>query len=63
MQMQYVTQPSDNFAERETQIWNYHPDLCFKVGQTHAAYGWSGHNTGTWDADQIAAYRRGMGKS
>ena len=54
----YVTTPSENFAERENQVGNYHPDLCFKMGQSHIAYGWSPVPRGEWDEDQIAAYRR-----
>ncbi len=59
MAREYVTTPSENFAERERQVGDYHPDLCFNVGQTHRAYGWSKVPRGDWDADQVAAYVRG----
>lgn len=57
----YVTTPSENFAERETQVGRYHPDLCQKVGAIHRAYGWSPIPRGEWDADQTDAYLRGFG--
>lgn len=55
----YVTQPSENFAERAEQVGDYHPGLCFKMGQTHAAYGWSPVRRGEWDDAQWAAYQAG----
>lgn len=55
----YVTEPSENFAVREEQMAVYHPDLCYRVGQQHCAYGWSKRYNGDWDDDQWAAYVRG----
>lgn len=59
----YVTTPSDNFAERENQVWDYHPDLCFKLAKTHVAYGWGKQHRGTWDKLQIEAYDRGYAEA
>lgn len=56
----YITKPSENFAERENQVGDYHPDLCFKFGQTHKAYDWPPMPRGEWDKDQVAAYMRGF---
>jgi hypothetical protein len=56
---QYITKASENFAEREDQAGDLHPDLCFRVGQTHRAYGWSAVPRGDWDEHQKAAYLRG----
>lgn len=55
----YVTTPSENFAEREAQVSNYAPNLCFKVGQTHRAYNWACTPRGEWDEAQAKAYREG----
>lgn len=55
----YVTKPSENFALREEQMADYHPDLCYRVGHQHCAYGWSKRYNGAWDDDQWAAYDRG----
>jgi hypothetical protein len=59
----YITTPSENFAERELQISRYHPDLCFKMAQTHKAYGWSYRYDADWDAEQRAAYERGRAQN
>lgn len=55
----YVTEPSENFAVREEQVGDYHPDLCFKLAKTHRAYGWSPVRRGEWDDAQWEAYQRG----
>lgn len=55
----YVTTPSENIAEREAQVWHYHPDLCRQYGAKLAAYGWSCTPRHGWDGDQIAAFREG----
>ena len=57
-----VTTQSENFAERELHTWDYHPDLCFKFGQGHKAYGWSPIPRGEWNEEQTAAYLRAWAK-
>ena len=59
MNKTYVEEPSSNFAVREKQITDYHPKLCYGMGQTHAAYGWAPFANREWDEAQKAAYNQG----
>lgn len=59
----YVTTPSDNFAERERQVGDYHPELCFTLAQTHYAYGWAPNRRGDWDVEQTTAYLQGFAQA
>lgn len=59
----YITVPSENFAVRENQVADYHPELCFKMGQTHFAYGWAPNRRVDWDVDQSTAYLQGYAQA
>ena len=50
-----------NFADRERYLSEVQPipEHCYRMGQTHSAYGWSANPKGHWGKEQIDAYNAG----
>lgn len=57
--------PEINYAEFEDRVFRGDVTLAEarRMGSSHKAYGWSSSPPGSWNAEQIAAYKEGYHES